>query len=27
MRALDPFGIHVDVADRWDGIMNLQRDR
>ena len=27
MRALDPFGIHVDVANRWDGIMNLQRDR
>jgi 4-hydroxy-3-polyprenylbenzoate decarboxylase len=22
MRALDPLGVHVDVASRWDGVMN-----
>ena len=27
MRALDSFGIHVDVANRWDGAMKLHTDR
>jgi 4-hydroxy-3-polyprenylbenzoate decarboxylase len=27
MRALDAFGIHIDVASRWDGIMNRSGGR
>jgi 4-hydroxy-3-polyprenylbenzoate decarboxylase len=26
MRALDPFGVHVDIASRWEGIRRVERE-